>query len=300
MRRFAQLCSTLALGIASAGCIAISSDHSAGGLSAARRAGIYERATVEFTNATLFKPVEGELTNSLAFKLAPLIIQEVADENGEAGLRRDCFGRLSNSNGRVTVDKAKPTIYAHQGVLTIHGQPHGQVTYLWWYAAEADAGGSSALLVQGVRITLDSDGFPAIWEVLADSSGAELIFVAQSVEAAAAKEFGAPRSGRHFAVERSVVEQPNVVVARVVDDGPVAMGPIVYLRAAMRDVNTIVCRCMPAQAKNLVGTENYELALLSTALGQWPPIELNGIFSWLAESQDESRLERCLRLPEKF
>ena len=78
--------------------------------------------------------------------------------------------------------------------------------------------------MQGIRITLNSAGQPAIWEVLADGSGAELIFVSQSLEAAALAEFGKPLPGRRYAIERSVEEAPSVVVARVIDDGPMAHG----------------------------------------------------------------------------
>ena len=116
--------------------------------------------------------------------------------------------------------------------------------------------------MQGIRITLNSAGQPVIWEVLADSSGAELFFVSQNLEAAAMAEFGKPLPGRRYAIERSVEAAPDVVVARVIDDGPVAMGPIVYLSAGTRAVSTLICRCMPAQARKLLATSTYDLAAI--------------------------------------
>ena len=104
-----------------------------------------------------------------------------------------------------------------------------------------------ALPRQGIRITLDARSQPAAWEVLTDTSGLRLIFVSQSLEAAAAAEFGKPLQGRRYAIERDLGQAPGVVVPRVVDDGPVAMGPIVYLCEGTRNVSTVICRCMPAQ-----------------------------------------------------
>src|SRR5512143_4089936 len=46
---------------------------------------------------------------------------------------------------------------------------------------------------------------------------------------------------------------------RALDDSPVVMGPIVYLSAGSRAVSTLICRCMPAQAKKLVSTSTYDL-----------------------------------------
>ena len=52
---------------------------------------------------------------------------------------------------------------------------------------------------------------------------------------------------------------PDVIVARVIEDGPVPMGPIVYLSAGTRQVSTLICRCMPAQARKLLATRTYDL-----------------------------------------
>ena len=52
---------------------------------------------------------------------------------------------------------------------------------------------------------------------------------------------------------------PDVIVVRVIDDGPVPLGPIIYLSAATRQVSALVCRCMPAQARRLLATRTYDL-----------------------------------------
>jgi len=52
----------------------------------------------------------------------------------------------------------------------------------------------------------------------------------------------------------------------VIDDGPVAMGPIVYLIAGTHSVSTLICRCMPAQAGKILSTSSYELLPLRLPL----------------------------------
>jgi hypothetical protein len=38
------------------------------------------------------------------------------------------------------------------------------------------------------------------------------------------------------------------------------MGPILYQPAKSRDIETLICRCMPAQAKTVVTNKTYTLA----------------------------------------
>jgi hypothetical protein len=162
--------------------------------------------------------------------------------------------------------------------------------------------GEADLALQGIRITLNSAGQPMVWEVLADSSGADLIFVAQSLEAAALAEFGKALPARCYAIERSVEEAPNVVVARVIDDGPVAMGPFVYLSADTRVVSALICRCMPAQARKLLATGIYDLVPFQSGsttslIAQARALSNERTAFWPGGSTGEERLEKCLRLP---
>ena len=253
-----------------------------------------------FAKANFFKPAEIK-TNALAFTLAPLILQEVSGGK-EPQSRPDRFGTLSLSNGVLVLDRSRPAIYWQADTVQLKGKAHARFSYVWCYSpGQAESG----LALQGIRITLDSAGQPAIWEVLADNSGAELIFVSQNLEAAAAAEFGKPLPGRRYAVERSAQEAPSVIVARVIDDGPVAMGPIVYLSAGTRAVSTLICRCMTAQARKLLGTSAYDLlpcqataaqSLLTQAIA--PTREHTAI--WPGDQPSGNRLERCLRLPLAF
>jgi hypothetical protein len=258
-----------ALGLCAGTCAILSADQSRPALAFA---GISQRTTNEFAKAIFFKPAEPK-TNELAFSLAPLILQEVRPGQ-EPSSQRDRFDALSLSNVFWQID-----------TVQVHGKPHIRVSYAWRCAQAS---------LQGVRLTLNSAGHPVIWEVLADSSGARIIYVSQSVEAAAAAEFGQPLPGRRYAVERSLAAAPKVVVARVIDDGPVAMGPIVYVGADARDVTTVICRCMPAQAKKLLATTTYDLLPVQALPAGVPPA------FWPPDPPTIQPSEGLLRLPSAF
>jgi hypothetical protein len=83
------------------------------------------------------------------------------------------------------------------------------------------------------------------------------------------------------------------------------MGPIVYLTAGTRDVSTLICRCMPAQAKTLVATSGYQLAPFSMVAAELVLIRagLPGrslAAFWPGDSQSGKCVEKCLRLPGAF
>ena len=271
-------------------------------LTESSRAEIYGRANREFANALFFRPATVAATDPSALRFNPLIVQEAGEE--PAG-RRDYFGRIFSSAGRASVEPDHPTIYFRAGSVILNGRSHEQFTYVWFYPASTPVPEDSALPMQGVRITLDSAGRPVIWEILADTSGAQIIFVAESLEAAAAAEFGHSLPGRRHSIERAVREAPGSIVARVIADGPAPMGPIVYLRARTREVGTVTCRCMPDQAKKLVGQGEYELAVFpDNATEMFPSIARSsgeGAVGFLrGKSSAQSRLEQSLRLPSSF
>jgi hypothetical protein len=204
--------------------------------------------------------------------LAPLIIQSLASTNASE-LWRDA----------VTTALGRPAVAAGTNATTIHGQTVPQYYYVWNYPTPSHP---AAATQQGIRITLNSAGAPVIWEVLGDSSGADVIYVARSIEVLAQAEFGSPEPDRKFSVEQSLARAPRTVVANVIDDGPVLMGPIVYLETATRDVAALICRCMPAQFEQLLGQREYLLQLMAAPPG--------------ATNFPAAALESRLRLPKTF
>lgn len=234
---------------------------------------LYDGGAVMFEQAYLVKPREH--TNlGLAFVLAPLIVQEGS----------------SNSllSSRVYFEPAK---------VELNGRTHEQMVY-WWFC-----GTGKSNVVQGVRVTLNTNGAPAIYESIAPVGSLSQIFVTQPVETAARTEYGAVLPGRRHAVERSLRDAPRVVVSRVIDEPAVVMGPIVYLEAETQSVATLICRCMDSQAKSVAGQGFYELVPADFS-GKVPAATRpeaavpHGLPKDFLNQTD--RLSRSLRLPAGF
>ncbi len=238
-------------------------------LSTATRASIYERARLHFDRTVLVKPEESERPE---FKLAPLLLEEVTSENDAPGVPY--------------------TVYFWQTFARANDQALDQFNYVW-FDHQAGKHGRNP---QGIRITFDRTGKPILWEPLRDDTGARILFVSQSLEAAAMTNYPAPLPGRRFWVERSVAEAPDTVVARIIDDGATPMGPILYLDAGSQDVSTLICRCMDAQATEVTGIGLYGLARLDDAAIRWMVRDKRpGITRWLpGKSADD--LNRWLRI----
>ncbi len=256
------------------------------------RASIYDRTTNQFARADYFKPIEAK-TNGLAELLAPLIMLQT-----EAG----------DGRGKESV---RPTLFWDSDTITVHGRPHARFSYVWFYAGTRNTPRAFAMSPipqyggdgrepQGVRITLNSAGLPVIWEILADPSGAQLIFVARSVETAAAAEFGAPLASRRYSVEAGLTNAPDVIVPRLIEDSAAALGPILYLAAPDHNVSTLLCRCMPAQAKQLGTTTVYSLAPLAQISSRIERMQ-DKLPEWSrARFPARETVEKLLRLPTTF
>ncbi|HWQ91043.1 MAG TPA: hypothetical protein VN673_05180 [Clostridia bacterium] len=238
---------------------------------------IYDQYRAVFPEACFYKPAESTSTNGLAFTLAPMFLEARA------------------TNAKPSSQALQRTVYYGADTARRGDQLHARFTYVWRFAPESSGRMPEIGGFQGVRLTLNSRGEPVIWEVLRDRSGAELVFVAQSLENAAREQHGAPLPGRRHAIERGTNQAPKVIVARVIEDGPVPMGPMLYLDAATHSVITLICRCMPPQVKNLVDTEVYAL----TSAGADAVAEFGAVME-IGDPAGSSRIERVLRLPKNF
>jgi hypothetical protein len=223
----------------------------------ASRARVYDRTDRDFESGLLWRPEEGEESPQRA--LAPLWVEQVSSDG--------------------VPDGAQPIVRFSSGVTRLAGREHTTWTYAWY-----PRGGAAT---QGLRMTLGSDGFPLIYEVLRDSAGARLIFVDAALEERAARDHGAALPGRRFAVERSVEEAPRVVVGGLLEPGPIPMGPFVYLWETTADVNLVLCRCMPSRVDAILESRPYRLEAMPDG-GAGP--------EWLDEGSGAS-LDAFLRLP---
>jgi hypothetical protein len=152
------------------------------------------------------------------------------DMIGEARLRR----------GTGTKFKAfvagPPKVYAIYQKRSISGHEHVQLTYTAWYPAhprmktfdveEADI--DSCV----VRVTLDGQNVPILYETIAACGCFHKAFVQKRVEEASARQFGPPESGKKYSVERTLKGDIDWEVAGVVDEPPdQPRRPVVFIKA---------------------------------------------------------------------
>lgn len=230
---------------------------------------IVSAALREYEQGVFHKDPKDETGNAID-PLAPLLIHGLPEGVSVLPDGFSCgFGAVfRGADDTLVVNQEQPTVYTTRGQTRIGEQTYDQVVYVWWYAEFDSPVTALRPVPTGVCITLGQDGFPATWEVLGNASQPRVLFVSASLEQAALRAFGSPLEHRRFAVERSVAETSDVVVARILNDGPVAMGPFVYLDWATASVVGIVCRCMPSQVANLPLSSSYDLQPLET-LTHW-------------------------------
>ncbi len=211
---------------------------------------IYALADLHLPDAMYYKPAAS--ASDLDAYAAPLILQEVQP----AGR----IGRVHvDEPGRPTVEAGTPTVYYGRSRGTLDGSEYERLIFLWFYAPLVESESSSSLPVQGVRITYDSEGLPILWETMANDQPTRIVFASRRLETLARQQYGPPLPGRRHSLETALASEPGAIVARVLEDGPLPMGPIVHL---LRDgsIGTLICRCMPSQVDNFAETLPYDLA----------------------------------------
>ncbi|HID24291.1 MAG TPA: hypothetical protein EYP14_18075 [Planctomycetaceae bacterium] len=222
----------------------------------ANRHAVLQRVRRHFDLVDFYKPRRGDPID-FSYYLSPLICQEVLA--GSAAPHGSFGSVVREAPHQFRVDSQQPTVYAERRSVVVDGCHHDQLIFVWCY----DVSTAGELTAQGVRMTLDRKGFPAVLEVLTDSSGLRLIFVSLRLEKAAAAQYGPPPSGCRYSVERSRPGSSKLLVARVIDDGPAPMGPYVYLDAAAHDVVNLRCRCATLQARRFRRSIPYRFLPLS-------------------------------------
>ncbi len=219
---------------------------------------VYARAGRQLAGVHYLKPAEG--AEGLPARLAPLLFLQGAANHSELSEYPDRPGTLIPGD-RQYVDMRQATVYFSTGALTTSNGSLPQITYAWRYQMPEKKGKPiKRLHWQGIRLTLDSHGNPVIWEVLNESSKRQVLFVSRRLEDKAVAHHRKPAPGRRYAIELPLSAAPNTVVARVIDDGPVPMGPAVYVAQGTRDIITVLCRCMPPQFTKVLSTSNYSIA----------------------------------------
>lgn len=237
----------------------------------ATRRALVARSARTFAGGELLRPpADADLDGGgrvPATPLAPLLLLETVPELGaaraspHAATDDPTHGRTLDDSDEPSPSAAPLRVGLSESMVDWLGQPLRQLAFAWQAQAGGPGDGDSPRL-QGLRITLGRDGFPLLFEVLRDSSGARVLFVGRALEELAAAAHGAPLPGRRYACERAVEDAPRVVVAGLVERGPMPLGPFVYLDREQHDVTTVLCRCAPSQVGGVLESRPYELVPL--------------------------------------
>jgi hypothetical protein len=219
----------------------------------------YRRAERTLGSVHYLKPTETS-ASGLVLNLAPLLFMEDT-------VARTNFSAYPDHPGTVTsdspkrLDMSRTTVYYSSSTLTTSNRILAQLTYEWRYPTMEKKGKPlTRLKWQGVRLTLDSQGHPVIWEVLNETQQRQVLFVARSLEEKAKAKFTNACPDRRFVIESPIETAPRAVVGGILEDGPVPMGPSVYVEQGTRDIVSVLCRCMPPQSTNVLTTSGYTLA----------------------------------------
>jgi hypothetical protein len=217
------------------------------------------RAERKLGNVHYLKPAEAE--TGMVSNLAPLLFLEDTRSRTNLAEYADRPGTLAPNSSRRRLDMSRTTVYHSTSTFSAGSQVFAQITYEWLYPVIEKKGKAlTRLKWQGIRLTLNSHGHPVIWEVLKETEQRQVLFVARSLEEKAKAKFTNACPDRHFIIESPLETAPRTVVAGILEDGPVPMGPAVYLEQGTRDIATILCRCMPPQSTNVLTTSSYTLA----------------------------------------
>lgn len=183
--------------------------------------------------------VDASLEDRLLVRFAPIIVQERVP-NPSYDAKVDLIGTVGSEGtvqrNRVVVTTSSASLYGYAQPTLIDGRRLTQLTYTWWFPEhpklkpmDAEAG-----RIEGatLRITLDSNGRPSLFETVLNCGCYHRCYPSASVEAASCATFASPLLGKKFCVEREVADKIDWVVAETVEvaDGPNAR-PIVFSRA---------------------------------------------------------------------
>ncbi len=245
----------------------------------------YRRSQMVFEEAVFYKPDESHV-EPLRPEMAPLMVLEVGNGSRPTAKMSGLGFVFTGADDMLRVDDAQPVVYAALGSSFVGGAVRSQ-TVVAWCQEVAISEDAYEVVCRGVRVTHGDNGYPLTWEVLDPKRLGCVIYVSETVESLSRTSYGAPVAGRRHSVERAVEDELGAVVPRVLSDGPMPMGPFVYLDAARGDVTAVLCRCMASQVDRFTETRQYRVL---------PLVELGGLGRALTE--DETSLAARLRWPD--
>lgn len=245
-------------------------------------AALQARSERTFPRAVLILPDDAR-RDSAGFWMSPLILAETREEESDDFSR--FYALATDHRAEREVDQSTaPTVYFYQSETAIDGVAYEQTIHLWFYPAANDGEPAPFL---GVRQILDKSGYGVLWESLSSEARDREFYVAESLEEAAAAQFGEPLADRRFSIEPVLADHPEVVVIRTVGEGPQPMGPYVYVDWSSPSISTLRCRCEPAQITQYGSTLHYALKTIErpdqiAVIADLEEADLNGRLRWPA------------------
>ena len=173
-------------------------------------------------------------------KYTPLFVQEKKSAIAYPATN-DAIGEVNAGNARaITINTQKPVVYGYTRTVLLGDQPHVQLIYAIWYPehpklrkpVDPEAGKIDGATI---RITLDSQLRPAVFETLNNCGCHHRIYPARWLEEQAKQEHGGPIDGKLHAIERDVKGKYDLIIPKLID---LSAGerPIVRCRAGTHAV----------------------------------------------------------------
>ena len=188
-------------------------------------------------------------SGELLSQYAPIIVQGVepasaqtypadSDRIGQAQLRAEGDGFAA------VIDTQNPAIYSSIETVNVHGSQLNQLVYVFWFPRHPVGMVDNGDIDGGVlRVTLDGQQRPAIYEYVMACGCWHGVFVAEQVEAWAREEFkNAKEPGKSYCVEKTVENADDWKVRDTVK----GLGrPVVFISAGKH-------QCVAIQAEGVV------------------------------------------------
>lgn len=202
----------------------------------------------------------------LAGYFAPVFVQQVRPD-APYGVNEDRIGKIclagSADDIQVNVDTSRPTVYWTHSEARIGQKRYDQLLYAAWYPSrpalsknDVQAGNIDGVVV---RITLDGQHRPAIYEFVRACGCYHTLWVAEFVETTARSEFGVPAGNHQFAVEREMTSRSLFLPALVRDDGITPRRPFVFVDSGYHLVLTISPSDTGIHPDHLAEERTYQL-----------------------------------------
>jgi len=217
-----------------------------------------------FEQAIFFRPEEGS-AGGIVEQMAPLIIVESNEKEISAALS-DGLGVGTPGCVSDAEETPIPVVLFKKQSVKIRGESYEQLRYVWHSCVPKPT-------FFEFWVIIGKNGWPIVYSASPRPFHKGHFYVSTSLEVAAEREFDSPLPYCRFAIERPSGDLLNRRVDRIIDDGPMPLGPYVYIGkstqfemklagAPPQEVVALTCRCEKSLAKSFLAEPRYKLEQL--------------------------------------